>query len=685
MNRQQELPLGRADAGSGGDSEGIVFFIDGGKLNVRIRGQSVYRRLTEETEFSRRFARMLNKDFCLYLLFSPGLGYGLSCLLNNSLPENSLLIIFETEKLLFPFFTADRPLAADRPQESDGNSSVENVRKSQYLAWQRLRSKLEDMPRIIFCPESTAGRQLHWLEEIFFTGGACSLYEDNVRRRLRKVQGLRFCGRGQRDNLLRECAIRRIRQNWRNHSTILFMSHIWIRNVLVNSLEYEETKGNISAGDSGDGQSGDSDRLGHALRKLTDNKSVILCGAGVGLEDVLERLRRCADERLHGEKNRHGDEGLIAEKSRHAEKNWVIAAVDTALPTLIEAGVVPEIIFMLEGQFANMDDFICSSACSFTGNSLLVHDILAHPPSLRLFRNRAAFLSRFAETSLLDMLPADIPRLPPLGSVGPLALYILLHYSRAPIYHCGFDFAFPPGRTHSRSAPAHQRVLRTAARLSPAAQWGLEVPRHFHTELSGRPALSDELMRSYAARFKELSQRFGSNRVFPFTGAAMTMEGTDTQLMQPRQQRFTGAAEHSAAENGEMAENKEQLPQEPAKKNFRQELQELLQELQKLQYDITVLFPLVSKSSSKDIAGNGGSSGSSGKSALQTGRHETEGHDLERQWSEIHTLLNKRDFLWRFLPGQRSPSPSPSFLTALAGNTRYWSRYVTRLLSWRHT
>lgn len=646
-----------------------MFFLDGNRLNFRTNNRPLYRRMLSDSAFRQRLARLFPADSSLYLLFSPGLGYGLSWLLDHELPAGSLLIIFETESALLPFFNADVDAAgaadaragADPGQTDELKAAIEQ----QQGRWEELRERLQDKPGIFFCPEGAAQAQLYWLRAQFSwpdpdrdSAAPASVstpapppgtptIPGHLLNRLRRVRSLRFCGQSTHDDRLTENAIRLIQQNWQNHSTTIFMSHLWIRNALANSLYRHETATRPPA-------------LPDVLPRLL-GKSVILCGAGVGIEYALDKLGR--------------------------QRGSMVAAVDTALPILVDMGIRPDIVFMLEGQFVNMDDFICSSAHTLLRDSLLVHDMLAHPPSVRLFPRRTAFVSQFAQTQFLQMLPADLPRLPPLGSVGPLALYILLRYSGADVYHCGFDFAFPPGRTHARSTPAHQRVLRSCDRLTPPAHWSLEVPRHFHSELFGQPALSDAVMAGQAERFAEVIQLMGADRVFPFLPGQVAAEldgaggvaGVEGDAGAARvagaegdagAARVGGVARDDGAARDDGSRSRKVSPMEvggsdltgseiaAAGLDYRRKLRQHQHELKALRDGIAVLLQ-------KAAPGNPPEGGAASL------------------WEEMLELLEKLDYLWCFLPGQPLPAYSGDFLLSLSKNLNYWLAYLERLMARR--
>ena len=572
-----------------------MFYLDGDRLSFKNNGRPLYRRLLSEEHLSKRFGRLFTADSCLYLLFSPGLGYGLSWLLRNPLPASSLLIIFEGDESLFPFYhaqTSELAMAVQPAKPARQSNQLGNAIRTQYEYWKKLRQKLETLPNVMFCPQQDTDAQLHWLiEQLFYS-----------HRPLRRTRGLRFCGQAQSINytLLEKRAFQLIQQKWQNHSTTLFMSPLWIKNAFANCLHNLGTMELTS------------------LPALLGNRPIILCGAGISLEAVLAEIRH-----------------------RQAD-GYAIAAVDTALPTLIESGIVPQIVVMLESQFANMDDFIASSVLRYLKDSLFIHDILAHSPTVRCFPHRMAFVSRFAASNFFSLLPKNIPVVPPLGSVGPTALYILLHYSNSSIFFCGFDFAFPRGRTHSKSAPAHQHVLRTATRLLPPTHWALEVPRHIRLSIEGASYLSDSLMKSYADRFAEIIKLKGKNMAMPLS----------------HHQPAETSAQILTEEKGTWPQVQVWPASTPAG-NYRQTIYRHLRNMLQLQERLGNLLRLLAPG------------------RLLSSEAETQG------WQEILDDLETYDFLWRFLPGERIPEYTEAFLSPLARNMNYWINYLQRLLAER--
>ena len=57
-----------------------------------------------------------------------------------------------------------------------------------------------------------------------------------------------------------------------------------------------------------------------------------------------------------------------------------------------------------------------------------------------------------------------------------------------------------------------------------------------------------------------------------------------------------------------------------------------------------------------------------------------EGREL---WHKALRMLEDCDFLWRFLPAQKTPEYTKVFLTPLAENIRYWINHLERLTAER--
>jgi hypothetical protein len=246
-----------------------------------------------------------------------------------------------------------------------------------------------------------------------------------------------------------------IMRHWRNRITLIAMGSLQVRTLLSNLP-----------------------LLGGAMdfSALSSSLPAIVAAAGPSLEEALPSL-----ERLRG--------------------RFLLIAVDTALPSLLASGIVPDVIVALEAQLANLQDFIPFRS----GIPVLACDIVSHPTVARLFPGRLAFFSStFAPLRLLDRLESAGLRptaIPPLGSVGVAAVHAALRITRGDVYLTGLDFSFPDGRTHVRGSPYHLGMIAGARRFAPMGQAGFQAlmgrPLLRVPDKNGKPVATDHVLHSY--------------------------------------------------------------------------------------------------------------------------------------------------------------------------------------------
>lgn len=278
--------------------------------------------------------------------------------------------------------------------------------------------------------------------------------------RFRRVREITFC-RGSLINRpryreIREELERDIRILWQNRLTLSAMGRLWVANVIRNLP-----------------------RLADAAELPTLHGPVIVCGAGPSLSASIPLL--LADHR-----------------------ELTILAVDTALPSLVQSGVTPDFVIAVEGQLANIYDFLPVGKRDYT----LVADLSSAPSVIELHDpQRIAWVSsRFAEIGLLDrILAAGLPlrAIPPLGSVGVAAAHIAFTLTDGPVLFTGLDFAFRSG-THARGAPAHlSRLIRDRLlhRTPPPDLAGKWLERQ---GTDGQPIITTMTMIGYAEQLAAL-------------------------------------------------------------------------------------------------------------------------------------------------------------------------------------
>lgn len=244
-----------------------------------------------------------------------------------------------------------------------------------------------------------------------------------------------------------------IQSYWRNRLTLMHMAHLWIKNFFLNMPQFT---------------------AGEDLSALHVDAPIVVVGAGESLEGALPILER-------------------------VRSHYYLLAVDTALHTLVEYGLRPDAVVVLDAQAWNFQDLIGVD----TTDIALISDITAYPSCIRRFHGRRwFFFSEFAPTQLFSraraagLLPVGVP---PLGSVGVAALYSARAMTGGPVLFTGLDFSYRPGKTHARGAPAHVASLLRHGRLSPQTMYRTTVERP-HREVigkSGEPVWTDNLLLGY--------------------------------------------------------------------------------------------------------------------------------------------------------------------------------------------
>lgn len=213
---------------------------------------------------------------------------------------------------------------------------------------------------------------------------------------------------------------------WSNRITSIHMGPVWVRNLFDNLSN-----------------------PGFQLTPWPDwgNDPVVVCGAGTSLEESLP--------------------WIVAHRTRVR-----LVAADTALPILRAWNLVPDAVVCLEAQQANLRDF-----AGWRGAPVILFtDLTSHPPGTRVFGTSPCwFASEFAPLEVwarLPWTPEEIPRLPPLGSVGVTAVWIAWRLTSGPTILTGLDFSFPTGKTHARGAPALASLAAKTDRYHPVEQTG---------------------------------------------------------------------------------------------------------------------------------------------------------------------------------------------------------------------
>ena len=214
-----------------------------------------------------------------------------------------------------------------------------------------------------------------------------------------------------------------IAQFWKNRMTLIKLGRNYARNIFTNcsllSKSYKLPEKNIL-------------------------KPIFVAGAGPSLDTALPFLYR----------NR---------------RFLFLLAVDAALPTLTDIGILPDAIVLVESQF-----WIERIFCGFRNTGIPVFtDMTANPRAITATGGPMYFfLSEYTEARYFERLKAAsfLPLIiPPLGSVGLVALYLAeqITTNQIPIFFSGLDFSWSTGFTHSRGAHPVRSIFSTTNRLFP--------------------------------------------------------------------------------------------------------------------------------------------------------------------------------------------------------------------------
>jgi hypothetical protein len=252
-------------------------------------------------------------------------------------------------------------------------------------------------------------------------------------RSFRRVEQLRLSG-GWRlspeaydaleDTLRRELAL-----EWGNAMTLVKLGRLYARNALRNLALLPRSL---------------------ALPALDFGAApVLVLGAGPSLDGFLEGLAA-----YFGDLSETG-----------SARPFKIICADTALSSLRERRIKPDLAVALECQHWNLRDFIglgaweIPVAMDLSALCATSEMLGGHP---RVFFTPWTRLGLFDRLRSAGLLPEEFP---PLGSVGLSAAAIACRVSSGPVVVAGMDFSFTLDMTHARSAPAHLEKLRGQTRF----------------------------------------------------------------------------------------------------------------------------------------------------------------------------------------------------------------------------
>jgi len=264
---------------------------------------------------------------------------------------------------------------------------------------------------------------------------------------------------------------------WKNRSTLNQLSELWYRNIFRNSSKLA-----------------DSTPISHLNPK---GLKCAVIGAGESLEKSFNHLREKRSE-------------------------LYIIVADTALPSLIEAKIVPDCIIALEAQHYNLTDFLTDK--KELEKIHLIAELSSSPSVIDKFRSYTLFYTQFSSATLFQRIAIEFPQLfksPQLGSVGVAALFFGLMLSREKIYSAGLDFSYKRGKSHCKGTFYNTRLLANSIRLNPQSNsYAINRKERY---LFDEKRVTTAVLESYLKSSCELTQNFNQkikgeslmNRVIP--------------------------------------------------------------------------------------------------------------------------------------------------------------------------
>jgi hypothetical protein len=346
----------------------------------------------------------------------------------------------------------------------------------------------KNFPRYAASPASSNGRNLKPLAlarakdplEI------CAFCRETWGKRVfRRVEVIRLTGGWQLSPQLYrdiETALgKEIAIEWGNAMTLIRLGRLYTRNLIRNLALLGESE-SLAALDY-------------------SSQPVLVLGAGPSLDSVLEEA------------------GVLA----GGDRRFRIVCVDTCLPALLERGIQPDLVVILESQHWNLADF--RGACGRKIDAAV--DLSALPASARVLAGKRYFFATpWTELALFARLEAEglLPKtFPPMGSVGLSAVAVALAATGGPVLTAGIDFSYTLDAYHGRSTPGRRSLEARQNRFRTLINAAASLREGSFRALSktGKQVRSDPAMRNYRDIFEA---EFGGNpRLFDISGSGLPL------------------------------------------------------------------------------------------------------------------------------------------------------------------
>ena len=163
---------------------------------------------------------------------------------------------------------------------------------------------------------------------------------------------------------------------------------------------------------------------------------------------------------------------FLMDELRKYRENYVLCVVDTVLKTVLSYDILPDFVFSLDSQFANIKDFYGISTKGIT----LLSDVVVSPELIRNFEGNV-FITKSSHIEVLGGLVYEICNNAVLwlenvidynllglesgGSVVTNLFHFALLMNGNPVFLVGVDLGFPYLVSHIQGSPSHEYFTLT--------------------------------------------------------------------------------------------------------------------------------------------------------------------------------------------------------------------------------
>ncbi|RLD36067.1 MAG: hypothetical protein DRI73_01380 [Bacteroidetes bacterium] len=270
-----------------------------------------------------------------------------------------------------------------------------------------------------------------------------------------------------------------------NTATLKKFGKLWVRNLISNLELLPE------AGDVGD------------LSGLFNNYPVLLLAAGPSLDKILPFIKTL----------------------RH---KFIIVAVDTSAPAVIEAGVIPDFTVVVDPQYWNtrhLDRVNLSK-------TILISESSTHPGIFRKNHNKMFFCgSLFPLGVFMEKFGGHKKKLAAGGSVATTAWDFCRTLSSGPIFCGGLDLGFPENKTHFHGSFFEEKVHMETLKTAPPENFAYNYITSGNTVLynnnKGSKTLTDQRLSIYIKWFEEQIKINKISNIWNLSPLGIKIEGMD--------------------------------------------------------------------------------------------------------------------------------------------------------------